>query len=83
MLSILFQISEVVTSNVWQRIADQALSLAILGIISWLLWKRQKDLEDKLTQYLNDDRKSMLDVIQNNTNVMQKLNEHFDNLGGK
>jgi len=84
MLTILFQISEAVsaaaTGNIWQRIADQALSLAILGIIAWVLWKRQKDLEDKLTRYLEEDRKAMMDVIQNNTNAMQKLNEHFDSL---
>lgn len=80
MLSILLQIGEAITTNIWQRIADQALSLAILGIIAWVLWKRQRDLEDKLTKYLEEDRKAMLDVIQNNTNAMHKLNEHFDNL---
>jgi hypothetical protein len=84
MLSILLQINEAVSAaastNLWQRIADQALSLAILGVIAWVLWKRQRDLEDKLTKYLEEDRKAMLDVIQNNTSAMQKLNEHFDNL---
>ncbi len=80
MLNILLQIGETLSANIWQRLADQAISLAILGIIAWVLWKRQRDLEDKLTRYLEEDRKAMLDVIQNNTNAMQKLNEHFDNL---
>ena len=66
--------------TVWQLLADKGLTLAILGVIAWVLWRRQKDLEDRLTNYLNEDRKNMLSVIENNTHVMERNNDLVENL---
>lgn len=43
--------------TVLQRIGDQAFSVVVLVGIAWILWKRQIKLEDRLTQYLDDDRR--------------------------
>lgn len=56
-----------------QQLTDQAFSVVVLIGIAWILWKRQIKLEDKLTQYLDDDREKMLGVIENNTKVMERL----------
>ncbi|KAA2244576.1 hypothetical protein F0L74_00950 [Chitinophaga agrisoli] len=61
--------------TVLQRIGDQAFSVTVLIGIAWILWKRQIKLEDRLTQYLDDDREKMLGVIENNTKVMERLED--------
>ncbi|ACU57780.1 hypothetical protein [Chitinophaga pinensis] len=61
--------------TVLQRIGDQAFSVVVLVGIAWILWKRQIKLEDRLTQYLDDDREKMLGVIENNTKVMERLED--------
>lgn len=62
----------------WQQLTDQAFSVVVLIGIAWILWKRQIKLEDKLTQYLDDDREKMLGVIENNTKVMERLESVLD-----
>ncbi|WP_343690423.1 hypothetical protein [Chitinophaga sp.] len=57
----------------FQRLGDQAFSVIVLIGIAWILWKRQIKLEDRLAQYLNDDREKMQGVIENNTKVMERL----------
>jgi hypothetical protein len=61
--------------SVLQRLGDQAFSVTVLIGIAWILWKRQIKLEDRLTQYLDDDREKMLGVIDNNTKVMERLED--------
>lgn len=61
--------------TVLQRLSDQAFSVIVLIGIAWILWKRQIKLEDRLTQYLDDDREKMQGVIENNTKVMERLED--------
>jgi hypothetical protein len=61
--------------TVLQRLGDQAFSVIVLIGIAWILWKRQIKLEDRLTQYLDDDREKMQGVIENNTKVMERLED--------
>ena len=61
--------------TILQRLGDQAFSVIVLIGIAWILWKRQIKLEDRLTQYLDDDREQMLGVIENNTKVMERLED--------
>lgn len=61
--------------TVFQRLGDQAFSVIVLIGIAWILWKRQIKLEDRLTQYLDDDREKMMGVIENNTKVMERLED--------
>jgi len=71
---LLNEIVDVNPGNVlYQRLGDQAFSVIVLIGIAWILWKRQINLEDRLTQYLNDDRDKMQGVIENNTKVMERL----------
>lgn len=70
-------LNEIINVNpenaLYQRLGDQAFSVIVLIGIAWILWKRQIKLEDRLTQYLNDDRDKMQGVIENNTKVMERL----------
>ncbi|SFD01481.1 hypothetical protein SAMN05518672_10146 [Chitinophaga sp. CF118] len=61
--------------TIWQRLGDQAFSVVVLISIAWILWKRQIKLEDRLTKYLDDDREKMLGVIDNNTKVIERLED--------
>ncbi|WP_343671809.1 hypothetical protein [Chitinophaga sp.] len=71
---LLNEIIDVNPGNVFfQRLGDQAFSVVVLIGIAWVLWKRQIKLEDRLTQYLNDDRDKMQGVIENNTKVIERL----------
>ena len=60
---------------IWQQLGDQAFSVVVLIGIAWILWKRQIKLEDRLTQYLDDDREKMLNVIENNKKVIEHLED--------
>ncbi|MBC9915023.1 hypothetical protein HGH92_21585 [Chitinophaga varians] len=76
LLNILLQIDP--AGNIWQRLGDQAFSILVLVVIARILWKRQIKLEDRLTQYLDEDRDKMMGVIDNNTKVMERLEEVLD-----
>lgn len=68
-----------------ERLADQAFSVGLL--IAAVLWmvKRQNEermerqkLQDKFDQYMENDRRQLMDVIQNNTRVMERIEDHLD-----
>lgn len=73
MHSILLQISAEPASTLFTRLTDQLFTIVLLVTISWLLWKRITKVQDRMDQYLNDDRKEMSEVIKNNTQVMQEV----------
>lgn len=81
LLTILLDTTAAVNDGMpWQRLFDLALSLGILGVIAKVLWGRQKTLEDKLTSYIEEDRKEMLEVIKDNTAAFNKLNDKLDKI---
>lgn len=81
LLTILLQAADIAVDGMpWQRLFDLALSLGILGVIAKVLWGRQKQLEDRLTSYIEQDRKEMLEVIKHNTAAFNKLNDNIDRL---
>ena len=57
-------------ASVLKALLDQALSLGLLGFVAYTLYKRLRQVEDKMEKYQTEDRKEMTHVIQNNTNVM-------------
>lgn len=66
------------TGTIWERVGDQLFSILILFVVAWLLWKRQREMEDRLNKYLEQDREKMLEVISNNTKVMERLEDLLD-----
>jgi len=38
-----------------------------------------KQWQDKTLEYMNTDRKAMLEVLENNTRVMEDLQKHLEN----
>lgn len=75
LLNILLQATSTVTESSFsfQRLVDAGLSLGILAIIAKVLWSRQKQMEDRLNKYLEEDRKEMMEVIQNNTKAFEQV----------
>lgn len=57
-------------ASVLKSLADQALSLGLLALIAYTLYKRLRQVEEKMDKYQTEDRKEMTQVIQNNTNVV-------------
>lgn len=80
LLDILLQSDVVSSAFPFQRLFDLALSLGILGVIAKVLWSRQKQMEDRMTKYIDEDRKEMLEVIKDNTAAFNKLNEKLDKI---
>jgi hypothetical protein len=77
LLNVMTQIEP--TQVIWQHLGDQAFSVAVLVAIAWILWKRQLKLEDRLTQYLDNDREKMYDMIENNAKAMQRMEDVLTN----
>lgn len=75
MLSVFLQISDVADGSFWGKVADQAFSIVLLVVIAAALWQQQRKLEARLQQYMDDDRQKMLDVIERNTRVMERLED--------
>lgn len=63
-----------------QRLIDAGLSLGILAIITSVLWRKLKNMEDRMNKYLDEDRKEMIEVIENNTRAFDKLSNHLDKI---
>lgn len=76
---ILLTIQETLTTDFFQRAADQLLTIGLLFIVSFVLWKRLNHVEDKLSKYLDEDRKEMIKVISDNSEAMKDLKEAIRN----
>lgn len=61
------------STNLWTRVGDQLFTIVLLVTISYLLWQRITKVQDRLDNYLNEDRKEMQEVINNNTEVMKEV----------
>lgn len=69
-LSILLQVPP---PTIIERVGDQILSIGLLLTIAWILWQRITKVQDRMDNYLNEDRKEMSKVIENNTKVMNDV----------
>jgi hypothetical protein len=68
----LLQIQDIPPSF-WERASDQMFSILLLLVVAYALWKKQNTQEEKMTKYLEDDRKQMMEVIENNTRAFERL----------
>lgn len=68
-------------SPVMDKLVDVGLSLAILGVVSKVLWGKIKELEARQTKYIDEDRKEMIDVIKDNTEAFRGLKSHLEKSG--
>lgn len=57
------------------KAADQLLTIGLLFLVAYILWKRLSHVEDKLGKYLDEDRKEMLNVIKENSDAMKELKD--------
>lgn len=88
MLYILLQADPV--SGIWSMLADKGLTIAILGIITYFLWQRDKKNTDKIEKYMMEDREKLLsalnisnELIKNNTEVVQDLKDFIREISEK
>lgn len=66
-------ITEVAQEGFVTKLADQAFSIVLLVLIAVLLWRRIRQMEDKLEKYMNEDREEMKEVISNNTRAFDRI----------
>lgn len=66
--------------DIWQTLLDKGLVIALLGIAVYVLWKRDSTMNDKMNKYLDEDRKEMLTVINNNTKAFEDLTDTMKDL---
>lgn len=67
-------------TGLFSKMADTGLSIAILGVLTYLFWKKLQKMEDSQTKYMAEDRARLLDVIKENTEIIQKNTEAFEDL---
>jgi hypothetical protein len=57
------------------KLGDQLFSVVLLVAVTYILWNKITKLQDKLDNYLETDRKLMMDVINRSTEVISKNTE--------
>lgn len=72
-MNILLNIDPGLGAEFLSRAADQLFSLALLLIVAYILWKRLNKVEDIQRQYLETDRKEMIEAINKNTEVIERV----------
>lgn len=82
MLNLILQVTDPVP-GVWSQLIDKGLTIAILAVAVYVLWKRDNATNEKINNYLNEDRKEMLDVIKNNTEAFKDLTESMKEISHK
>lgn len=81
LLNILLLTVDANASPVMDKLVDVGLSLAILGVVSKVLWGKIKELEARQTKYIDEDRKEMIGVIKENTEAFRSLKSHLEKSG--
>lgn len=66
--------------GLFSKMADTALSIAILGVLTYMFWKKLQKMEDAQAKYMAEDRARLLDVIKENTEIIQRNTEAFEDL---
>lgn len=67
-------------SPILDKLLDAGMTLVILGIAVKVLWGKIKELESRLAKYIDEDRKEMIDTINNNTDAFKSLKEHLEKI---
>ena len=70
---LLLQAQDILPPTFWEKAADQLFSILVLAVVAYLVWRKLTAVEDKMTKYLGEDRKEMMEVISNNTRAFERL----------
>lgn len=69
-------------SSIWSQLADKGLTILILALGLYFVWKQLQKQSDKMDVYRDEDRKEMLQainnsnkLIENNTQMMADMKE--------
>lgn len=78
-------ISEIINPH----LADQMFTVVLLVAFAiWMVRKQKEErlerekLQDRLERYMADDRKTMMDVIERNTRVMERIEDNLEKTKG-
>lgn len=75
-LTIIMQ-SDIVTA-IASRLGDQLFSIVLLVGYAFYSTRKQKQSDERMDRYMAEDRERMMKVIENNTKVMERLEDHLD-----
>lgn len=70
---LLLQAQDMLPPTFWEKAADQMFSILLLAVFAYLVWRKLSASEEKMTKYLEEDRKKMMEVIENNTRAFERL----------
>lgn len=71
----ILQVSEVASQIDWTRLLDQGPLVLLLVIAVRYLINRDNRRDEKLEKYIEQDRKEMLETLNNNTAAMNAMKE--------
>ncbi|HON64342.1 MAG TPA: hypothetical protein PK840_05615 [Bacilli bacterium] len=71
----ILQVSEVASQIDWTRLLDQGPLVLLLVIAVRYLINRDNRRDEKLEKYIEQDRKEMLETLNNNTAAMKAMKE--------
>lgn len=77
LLTILLQATDI-TGTIVSRLGDELFSIMLLVSYAIYAERRNKAMQVKFDKYIEADRERMLTVIENNTRVMERLEDHLD-----
>jgi type II secretory pathway component PulC len=85
MLLIILQ--DILNESIWSKLLDHGLTILLLAVAVYVLWKRdqtmqakQDSINERMNNYLEEDRKEMLTVIQNNTEAFKKFSDTLESI---
>jgi len=65
-------LGDITAETLLKGVGDQLVSITLLALYAIQSSKKIKALEDKLTNYVDQDRAKMISVIENNTRVISE-----------
>ncbi len=71
----ILQVSEVASQIDWTRLLDQGPLVLLLVIAVRYLINRDNRRDEKLEKYIEQDRKEMIETLNNNTAAMKAMKE--------
>lgn len=74
-LTIILQAGQVVDKTFWEKAAEQSFVIILLLFGLAGLLKLYLRLDARLTKYIEEDRKEMTNIIQNNTNAFSQCSQ--------
>ena len=65
-------------SPILGKILDKSTTIAVLLLLSWMLWQKAEKVETQMYQYTSKDRQDMIQALNESTRAMRDCTRAID-----